>query len=96
MVCERIFIKTHSIESRCDIEPENRLFAGMSVHFEPGNFTGWGSERVKGYRQNTLLMHSPLQLRNLQLHMGFVGHLVHMFVVLSVRCAVGIDAGHLR
>ena len=40
-------IKTHSIESRCDIEPENRLFAGMSVHFEPGQFKGWGREGVK-------------------------------------------------
>jgi len=29
------------------IEPENILFAGASVHqFQPGNFTGWGSERV--------------------------------------------------
>ena len=23
------------------------LFAGMSVHLQPGNFTGWGSEGVK-------------------------------------------------
>ena len=47
MACERIFIKMHNIESRCDIEPESRLSAGMSVHFEPGNFTGWGREGVK-------------------------------------------------
>ena len=41
-------MKTHSTESRCDIEAENILFAGMSVHFQPGNFTGWGSEGVNG------------------------------------------------
>jgi len=29
---ERSFIKTHSIESRCVIGPENILFAGASVH----------------------------------------------------------------
>jgi len=29
-----------------DIEPENRLFAGMSVYFQPRNLTGWGSEVV--------------------------------------------------
>ena len=29
-----------------DLEPENRLFAGMSVHFQPGNCMGWGSEGV--------------------------------------------------
>ena len=46
LACERIFIKTYSTESRCDIEPENRLFAGMAVHFQPGNVTGWGSEGV--------------------------------------------------
>jgi len=37
----------HSFENRCDIEPENKLFAGMSMLFEPRNFTGWGSEGVK-------------------------------------------------
>ena len=44
--CERLFIKTRSIESRCDIEPRNGLFAVMSVHFQPGNCTGWGSKGV--------------------------------------------------
>ena len=47
LACERIFIKTQSIESRCDIEPENKLFAVMSVHFQPGDFTDWDSEGVK-------------------------------------------------
>ena len=48
LACERIFIKMHSTENRCNnninIEPENLLFAGMSVHFLPRNFIGWGSE----------------------------------------------------
>ena len=44
----------HSIKSRCDIEPGNRLFAGMSVHFQPGHFTGWGSEGVKNDSPNYL------------------------------------------
>ena len=41
------FFKTHSIKSRCDIEAENILFAGMSgVDFQPGNFTDWRGEGV--------------------------------------------------
>ena len=44
-VCERMFIKTHGTE-RCDTEPGNTLFAGMSVHSQPANCTGWGSEGV--------------------------------------------------
>ena len=44
--CKRIFIKMHNIKIRYDTEAENTLFAGMSVHFQPGNFTSWGSERV--------------------------------------------------
>ena len=47
LACERIFIKTYNIESRCVIEPENILFGGMSVNFQPGTFTGQGSEGVK-------------------------------------------------
>ena len=39
-------IKTHSIESRCVIGSENILFAGSSCIFQPGHFTGWGSEGV--------------------------------------------------
>ena len=40
-------MKTHGIQSRCDIEPENILFTGMSVLFHAENVTGWGSEWVK-------------------------------------------------
>ena len=47
----------------CDIEPEKKkkkkkknLFAGMSVHFEPGTLTGWA---VKGLTcVQTLMMHA--------------------------------------
>ena len=46
---ERIFTKKRITESRYDIESENRLFAGMSVHFQPGSFTGRGSEGVNKY-----------------------------------------------
>jgi len=35
------FHKTHSIEIRFVVGPENKLFAGVS-----GNLTGWGSEWV--------------------------------------------------
>ena len=38
----------HSIESRCVIGPENRLFTGASVQLSAGNFTGLGSEGVMG------------------------------------------------
>ena len=46
LICEWIFIKTHSIEIRFVTELENVLFAGVCVHFQPGHFTGWGSERL--------------------------------------------------
>ena len=37
----------HSIESRFDLGPSNILFGGVIVcTFQPGNFTGWGSEGV--------------------------------------------------
>ena len=40
--------KMHSTESRVVIGPSNILFAGVSVCiFLPGNFSGWGCERVK-------------------------------------------------
>ena len=45
---ERIFIKTHSIESRLLQDPENTLFTGVSVFFRPGKFTGWNNEGVNG------------------------------------------------
>ena len=37
----------HNTECRCAIEPSDILFAGVYVcTFQPGNFTGCGSERV--------------------------------------------------
>ena len=43
MACERIYIKTHTTESR----PENILLQERPCIFQPGNFTGCGSEGVK-------------------------------------------------
>ena len=44
---ERISIKMHSIKSRFVTGPSNILFAGVYVStFQPGGFTGWGSEGV--------------------------------------------------
>ena len=45
MACERIFIKTHSVENRCVIGPENRLFAGASVHLSARRFYRLGQGR---------------------------------------------------
>ena len=45
---KRTFIKIHSIDSGFVTGPSNILSAGAYVCiFEPGNFTGWGSEGVK-------------------------------------------------
>ena len=38
LACERIFIKTHRIESRCVIGPEHLLFAGASLHLSARKF----------------------------------------------------------
>ena len=46
LACKWIFIEINSTESRFVIGPENLLFAGVSAHHQPGNFTGWGSEVV--------------------------------------------------
>ena len=43
LVCERIFIKTHSIESRWVKGPETILFKVHLCIFQPGGFAGWGS-----------------------------------------------------
>ena len=41
-------IKMHSVESRFVIGPSNILFGSVYVcTFQPGNYTGWGSEEVK-------------------------------------------------
>ena len=48
----KICIKLHSTESRFVTGPSNSLFAGMYKRiFQPGNFTGWGSERVQEAKQ---------------------------------------------
>ena len=38
LACQRIFIKTGSIENRCVIGPETILFAGASVHLSARKF----------------------------------------------------------
>ena len=38
LACERVFIKTHSVESRCVTGPENTLFADASVHISARKF----------------------------------------------------------
>ena len=45
---EIISTKMHSIDGRFVLGPSDTLFAGLYVcSFQPGNFTGWGSEGVK-------------------------------------------------
>ena len=45
---ESTSIKVNSMDSRLVTGPSNILFAGVHVcTFQPGKFTGWGSERVK-------------------------------------------------
>ena len=43
---ERLFIKTHSIQSECVNGPENILFAGASVYLSARKFYRLGSEGV--------------------------------------------------
>ena len=45
--CERIFIRTQSIESRCVTGPENIRLQARPCIIQHGNSTGWGSEGVK-------------------------------------------------
>ena len=49
LACERIFIKTHSIEKRFVIRLENNytVFEALPRIFQPGTFTRWGGEEVK-------------------------------------------------
>ena len=53
LACERIFIETYSIESRCVIGPENTLFAGASVHLSARALYRLGSEGVKEVSGNS-------------------------------------------
>ena len=48
LACERIFIKTHSTESRSVVGPEP--IQARPCIFQPGNFTGWGNEEVNALR----------------------------------------------
>ena len=54
LACEKIFIKTHSIESRCAIGPEAR----PSI-FQPGNVTCWSSEGVNIIQAYTVMSLKP-------------------------------------
>ena len=59
---ERIFIKMHSIESRCFTGPENILFAGMSTHLSAREFLEAGA--VKGLIMITLWSRITLSQMN--------------------------------
>ena len=47
MACERIFIKMHSIRNKCYRTGRYSFQAHLCI-IQPWNFTGWGSEWVKG------------------------------------------------
>ena len=50
---ERTSAKMHSVESRFVIGPSDILFADVyKCIFQPGNFTGWGSEGVNNNNSN--------------------------------------------
>jgi len=45
LACDRILMKTHNIENRCVVGPENRLFVGASVHLSARTFYRLGQWR---------------------------------------------------
>ena len=47
LACERTFITVHSIESRCYRSEKYSVLQARPCMFQPGNFTGCGSEGVK-------------------------------------------------
>ena len=47
LALERIFTKTHHTERRCYRTGKYTVFEVRPCIFQPGNFTGWGSEGVK-------------------------------------------------
>jgi len=47
LACERTFITTHSVESRCYRSENYTVLQVRLSKFKPGHFTGSGSERVK-------------------------------------------------
>ena len=58
---ERIFIKTHSTESRFVMGPGNLLLIVIMCTFQPRNFTGWASEGLKKKKtlHSTILSNKP-------------------------------------
>ena len=46
---ERIFIETHSIESKLLLRQEKYCLQVCTYTFQPEKFTGWGSEGVNCY-----------------------------------------------
>ena len=64
--CEGTSITTHGVESGCVIGPESIRFLCTPCIFQPGNFTGWGSEGVKrrGCRESTEVRRCDVPLRN--------------------------------
>ena len=71
----------HSTESRLVIGPPNILFLGVYVSiFQPGNFTGWGSEVVKKEKEKkfTYFFHEvPTEVVGLSVAVIYCLHLFH-------------------
>ena len=81
---ERIFLKTHSIESRCDIEPENILFenilfenilfenilfASASLHLSARKFYRLGQWRESEDKQQEIVCYKSKPVHNLYRNM---------------------------
>ena len=92
LACERIWTETHSTESRCEIEPENGLFAGMSLHFQSRNFTGWGSEG-QSYGEKWDLELRRLSVLGWAMLLDGQGRESRWTVVLPARRTAGHRAG---
>ena len=58
---ERIFIKTHSLESRFVMGLGNLLLIVIMCTFQPRNFTGWGSEGLKKKKKKSEKMSTKWQ-----------------------------------
>ena len=57
LACERISIKTHSIESSFDTGPKNVLYLQVIMcTFQPGKLAGWDSEEVKGWPRKPFVL----------------------------------------
>ena len=62
IVCERVFIKMVSIERRCVTNQKIYCLQAHVCTFQPGNFTGWGSEGVNVSLSHTLHPHTYLHM----------------------------------